>query len=127
MHPRTIVAFVAIIALCASAQEKAGPSGPLPKGLDEMIATALKASPEVLLAEAKLRQAQAELNQTRLKVTRDVVAAFNERKQKQIALEGAVSVMQNVQQAMNSGAVSKTDVDHARVTVGAAELGVAQS
>src|SRR5687767_10648903 len=56
---------------------------PVPTNLDEMIATALKASPEVLLAEAKLRQAQAELNQARLKVTREVVGAFSEKKQRQ--------------------------------------------
>jgi len=130
MQSRALVSLLVSIGLVcsvASAQETAGPTGPIPRNLDAMIATALKASPEVLLAEAKLRQAQAELNQTRLKVTRDIVAAFNDRKQKQLALESAATAMQQTQQAVGAGAVSRSDVDHARMSVGAAELGVAQS
>lgn len=100
---------------------------PIPTSLDEMIATALKASPEVLLAEAKLRQAQAELNQTRLKVTRDVVGAFNERKQKQISLTGSMQRLQEVQKASASGLVERSALEQARGQAGEAELGVAQT
>jgi hypothetical protein len=119
--------LASVLATGAGAQEKAGPAGPVPRNLDEMIATALKASPEVLLAEAKVRQAQAELNQTRLKVTRDVVAAFNERKQKQLAVESAKTQLNHFLERHNNGAGTKTEVDQAKLDVGAAELGLAQS
>ena len=54
--------------------------GNLPQDLDGLVAAALRANPEVLQAEAKLRKAEADLNQARLKATRDVVTAFEDMK-----------------------------------------------
>jgi hypothetical protein len=45
---------------------------PLPDSLDAMIETALRSNPEILLAEAKIRQAQAEMNEIRLRVAQEV-------------------------------------------------------
>lgn len=47
--------------------------------LDGLLASAMRSNPEVLLAEAKVRQAQAELNQVRLQVTRSVMELLAER------------------------------------------------
>jgi hypothetical protein len=52
---------------------------PLPGSLEEMLEVALWSNPDLLVAEAKVRQAQAELNQVRLDVTKQVVGLYNER------------------------------------------------
>lgn len=50
----------------------------LPATLDEALAKALRSNPEVLLAEATVRQAQAEYNQAKLKAVQDVTVAFQQ-------------------------------------------------
>jgi hypothetical protein len=94
----------------------------VPTNLDEMIATALRA--EVLLAEASSAR-RAELNQTRLKVTRDVVGAFNE-KQKQNAM---VSVEREPVRGQDRlvGRHLAAEVEKVRARLGETELGIAQS
>jgi hypothetical protein len=100
---------------------------PIPQGLDEMIASALRSNPEVLLADAKVRQAQAELNQARLKVTRDVVTAFNERKLRVTLRESAGVNLNHAQERVKSGAASQTEFQQARAALGQSELAVAQA
>src|SRR4029453_15236802 len=53
-------------------------SAGIPDRLEDMIALALGSNPEVLQAEAKLRLAQANLNQVRLRTTQDVIETFHE-------------------------------------------------
>ena len=62
MNPRTLLSILAasFLLIAGPGLAQAGPQGPIPQNLDEMIAAALRANPEVVLAEAKLRQAQAE-------------------------------------------------------------------
>ena len=48
----------------------------IPGKLDEALACALHNSPPILVADAKLRQAQAELNEVRLSIARDVTLVF---------------------------------------------------
>ena len=50
----------------------------LPTDLAEMLAVAIESNPEIEQAEAKLRQAQADLKQVRLSVTRQVVTSFHQ-------------------------------------------------
>jgi hypothetical protein len=129
MHLFSLGSLFVLLGSIAVAQETAGPHPPnaLPSNLDQMIATALKSSPDVLLAEAKVRQAQAELHQARLKVARDVVTAFNEKKQQQALFEVAARGLQDMQKVAEAGAVSKPEVDQARLRASEAELGAAQT
>jgi hypothetical protein len=48
-----------------------------PSQLEELLARALKENPDVRVAEAKLREAEAELNRARLQVTQKVVVAHH--------------------------------------------------
>lgn len=52
--------------------------GEMPKDLSAAISRALQRNPQVLIADAKVRQAQAELNEAKLKVVGKVTAAFRE-------------------------------------------------
>src|SRR5437868_10610793 len=48
-------------------------AGKVPR-LEELLSRALKENPDIRVAETKLREAEAELNRTRLQVTQKVVA-----------------------------------------------------
>src|SRR5688572_26321607 len=60
----------------------------LPATLEAMLAVALRSNPDLLLADIATRRAEAELNQTRLKVAHEVSSLFRER---EILLETAAS------------------------------------
>jgi hypothetical protein len=123
MRPVLLASWLLLAAIAAAQQ----PQTPIPSSLDEMIAAALRANPEIVLAEAKLRQAQAELNQVRLQVTRDVVTAFNERHHREGVLAGAARALQDVQKIAANGVMSKTEVDTAKTSVSQAEMAYAQT
>lgn len=50
----------------------------VPESLDAALAAALANNPDILLAAAKVRQAEAELNQVRLKTVQDVLVAYKQ-------------------------------------------------
>ena len=50
----------------------------LPETLSGMIGLALRSNPDILLAEARLKEAEAELNQARIKVTQEVVTTHQQ-------------------------------------------------
>lgn len=50
----------------------------VPDSLESALAAALRNNPDILLADAKVRQAEAELNQVRLKTVQDVLVAYKE-------------------------------------------------
>jgi len=63
------------------------PPAALPATLGEALAQALRSNPEVLLAEATMRQAQAEYNQAKLKAVQDVTVSFHQWKAQQSKVE----------------------------------------
>src|SRR5262249_59137832 len=52
------------------------PPSPAKSKLEEMLEQALKANPDLRVAAAKVQEAEAELNRTRLEVTRKVVTLY---------------------------------------------------
>ncbi len=98
----------------------------IPSTLDETISVALRANPDVVLAEAKLRQAEAELSQVRLKVAREVIALHNEREKQVMAIEQAKLTWERIAQAGGAGAASQTDVLAARFTLQKAQMDLSQ-
>jgi hypothetical protein len=59
----------------------------IPETLSEALAQALESNPELSLAEAKLRQAEAEFYQAKLRTVQDVTIAFHEHQAKRRELE----------------------------------------
>lgn len=81
-----VLLLAGLIGFGAVAQEpppKASPGFPpdwfIPENLEEMLAWAMDRNPKIKLAEAKLRQAQAELNAARLEVAQEVAEVHGER------------------------------------------------
>jgi hypothetical protein len=109
-----------------------------PSQLEQLIAEALQGNPDVRVAEAKMREAEAELNRTRLQVIQKVVAHQHTTE----TLEGMVRTAEarllvaeaNLQIAraearrmdeiVKKGVAAKADVDAARAKVQQAEADV---
>jgi hypothetical protein len=84
-----LVGFVTIGALSFTALVVAGTGSDkdkLPGSLEKMIAAAMTANPEIVLAVAKVRQAEAELNETRLRVTREVTKIDAMRRKQRVVI-----------------------------------------
>lgn len=115
-----VLGGVSMSAAQPSGQQSAGPSqqGGLPPGspkqkavqkksnLEEMLAQALKNNPDIRVAAAKLAEADAELNRTRLQVTQKVVMLYH-------AIETQKKVVENAERrekrAENLGAAISSE------------------
>jgi hypothetical protein len=99
--------------LLAQQEEKPPPAPQLadvPRNLAEMLAVALRSNPEVLQAEAKVRQAQADLNQARLKVMEEVVTAFHEREKQQAAIRSTEQTFARIKEMVKVGKVNEAEL-----------------
>lgn len=86
--------------------------------LQELLTQALKENPDVRVAETKLREAEADLNRTRLQVIRKVVALHQALKSQQAQVETAeanyrhaASTLEGVEEMFNQGRVTKVTLD----------------
>ena len=82
----------------------------LPKTLSGMIGLALRSNPDVLLAEAWLREAEAELNRARLKVTQEVVTTHPQYEMSGSRLKGAAQAFKKGE--VSAGSLSSKAQDH---------------
>jgi hypothetical protein len=109
-RPLFALTWFALAAAFATAQS-------VPSTLDEMIAVGLKSNPDVLLAEAKMRQAEAELLQARLKVTREIVELWNSKRKKEVGLNVIRTEVAEAQQLADKGVGSAAEVRKLRNTL----------
>lgn len=77
--------------------------------LDQLIADALKFNPDLRVAESKVREAEAELNRTRMKVVSDVTYLHAEIQAAQAMVDYAKKQYERSTQLRKSGALSEED------------------
>jgi hypothetical protein len=105
--------------------KQVGPKAPQQKSkLEEMLAEALKNNPDIRVASAKLAEADAELNRTRLQVTQKVVMLYH-------AIETQKKVVENAEKrdkrAQNLGAsISSEELDVIRQSLTLAKAKLAE-
>src|SRR5437879_2727945 len=109
------IRLAALVALggvgLAMAQQPAKPdpkpaaAKPDPNSLEAMLATALKSNPDIQVAEAKLREAEAGLNKARVQVLQQLVAAKNAVDSQKSAVAAAEAVVKRHQELYRSGVV----------------------
>ncbi|RIK76894.1 MAG: hypothetical protein DCC67_13325 [Planctomycetota bacterium] len=94
-----------------------------------LLGAAMTRNPDIVVAEAKVRAAQSELDRTRLDVSRQVVDAFQAvrfaRKSIEIAKAQAANCKEQrarIEELVKTGAVSATEIAAAEVTAREAEL-----
>ncbi len=85
----------------SSAPRAAPPSVP---SIENMLAAALKFNPEIRMAEAKLRDDEAELNRSRLRVMQKVIALHHTLQAHRAAVDGAEKKVQRLSEMVRRGA-----------------------
>jgi len=82
--------------------------------LEDLLDRAIRANPEIALARAEVQRAQAGLQETRLRVVRELTSKFHELQSLQEQLEQAQQIAQNQQQMHELGTVSIREAIAAR-------------
>jgi hypothetical protein len=93
--------------------------------LEEALAQALKDNPDIRVAEAKLQEADAELNRTKLQVMQKVVALHADLQRARAKVAYAESQFKRFQQLHERKAVDETVLDEAQNTLAAAKAELA--
>jgi hypothetical protein len=105
----------------------AGPAGPaVPEDLESLLALAMRGNPEILVAEAKVAQAEAEAHAARLRISHAVLEARAEQAEavrRRAAAEKSASM---TQARVNAGHVSTEEGDRASEALAEAKAAVAE-
>ena len=97
------------------------------QSLEELLATALRNSPDVQVADAKVRGAQAELRRTRMNVLQRVIEGRAAVEAQQAAVAHAEMSLRRIQKIAQNGTVSSDEVQKAEVQLAAARALLAQA
>src|SRR5262249_19275307 len=109
------------------AMGQAGKTGAAPETtLEEMLNKALKDNPDIRVAEAKVREAEAELNRTRLQVTQKVLAFHHARESQKALIKVAEEDLQRVQKLEANKVVPQEEVKEAQQRLSAAKAKLAE-
>ncbi len=124
---RCLGGTVGLVLLCGSlavGQQPTGTSGtaakskaadkPAAKSLEELLAVALKSNPDIRVGDAKVREAEAELNRTRLQTTQKVVTLHRGLEAQKALVESAEAEAQRYLQLERTGAVPAGSLETAR-------------
>jgi hypothetical protein len=124
-----------MLAARAAAQPAAGPEAQksaAPKAipadansLDALLAAALKSNPDILVAEAKVREAEAGLNKARVTVMQQVVAAHGALDNAKATLATVEKILDRIRRISASGQISSIEVEKAEIDVQKAKAAVA--
>jgi len=98
-----------------------GPFGKLPRSLDDLLVQALERNPEILIQQARLREAQAQLNQARLAVTQEVVRLHFRRQEQRKIIEQRSRDLQQVDQLYRAGSAQEAEVRKINIALSQAE------
>jgi hypothetical protein len=97
------------------------------RSLEEALAKALQHSPEVQVAEAKVREAEAELRRTRLALIQRVIEAHSAVDASKVKVAQAEASLVRIQALVNQGAVSSEERQAAENHLAAAKAQLAQT
>jgi hypothetical protein len=131
----TAVALLAsLVLLSGGLAQEAGPDsgdgspgGKIPERLEEMLEIALRTNPDLVLAEAKAREAQAELSQARLRVTQKVATLFHERKRLMETKSSIAARVRRLHALYGTGNASQEEVAEAVLAQADADAKLAQT
>ncbi len=82
----------------------------IPKSLEAKLASASKNNPQVLLAQAKVRQAEAEMKEARLRVVEEVIAAHNGLERQRLMIESRTRSLARTRLLLERGMISGEEI-----------------
>jgi hypothetical protein len=95
---------------------KAKPNQPAAGGLEDLLSQALKNNPDIRVGEAKVREAEAELNRTRMTVAQKVVALYHSIDIGRKARDESKANYDRVVRLSQTGAVAQEDFRAAKLS-----------
>jgi multidrug efflux pump subunit AcrA (membrane-fusion protein) len=104
----------------------AGSKQKLPERLEDLLASAMDTNPDVLLAEAGVREATAKLNQVRLEVAQRAAALFHERKKHRTSLAALRQRYEEVHKLYAAGREQQQRVREIGLEMAEADAAIAQ-
>jgi hypothetical protein len=101
-------------------EPKTPPRHPAPKKesaltLEQLLSKALKDNPDIRVAESKLREAEAELNRTRLQVTQKAVTLHQSLERQKGLIADLAANLQQAQKLFDQGRIPVTDFNRPRL------------
>src|SRR5262249_39545516 len=94
--------------------------------LEEWLAQALKSNPDIRVAEAKQREAEAEWNRTRLLVMKKVTAHYHAWLAQKAAVQQAEANWNRISRLAKSAVISAEEVDKAQAELASAKAKLAE-
>lgn len=98
-----------------------GALAPLPDQLDTLLEQALASNPEILVKDAELREAIADLHRTRLAVTQQVVRLHFQRIEERAVVAASRRSLAMARQLTRNGSMSEGELDEASIALAQAE------
>lgn len=95
------------------------------RSLEELLAAALRHSPDVQVAEAKVREAEAELRRTRLTLLQKIIEAHGAVDVNRAAATHAEAMFRRIAKIVQSGQASAEELDKAQAALAAAKAQLA--
>jgi hypothetical protein len=105
-----LIAVAGVGLAMAQQPAKPVPAKPDPNSLEAMLSVALKSNPDIQVAEAKLREAEAGLNKARVQVLQQLVTAKNAVDSQKAAVAAAEATLRRYQELRNTGAIDMASV-----------------
>src|SRR5262249_43952319 len=104
------------------------PAKPDPNSLEALITDALKSHPDLRVAEAKVRDAEAALNQTRFQIIRQVSTAYSALQESKSTLLAAETLLHKFTELQKTGVADASQIEFtkARLEVERARADVAK-
>jgi hypothetical protein len=110
---------------------QAPPEKPVPeagkRSLEELLATALRSSPDVQVAQAKVREAEAELRRTRLTLLQKLIEASAAIDTQRVAVMRAEQNLKRVSELSKTGAITNAELTTSEMSLTAAKTALAQA
>ena len=127
MTTRVIAVLVLLLPAAGARVPEAGAGGAPPPAEDDMTLRALRSNPEVLRADAKVREAEAALREVRLRVIRDLAVARAERDRLSAAVRKTESDVERMRQLVSTGQAPVEAVGEAEAALAEARARRAQT
>src|SRR5262245_57147025 len=118
-------ALAAIMIGTVHSQTPPGAPGKAPDaGLEELLTTALRNNPDILVAEAKVREAELELRRCKMQLVTNITSARNKVREAQQMADVRAQEFQSQSDLKRKGVTTDSDYRHSETQLAQAKMGL---
>src|SRR5262245_56966110 len=121
-------ALATIMIGAVHSQTPPGAPGKAPDaGLEELLTAALRNNPDILIAEAKVREAELELRRCKMQLVNNIAAARNKMTEARQLAEARLRELEHQSELRKKGVTSEGDFRHTETQLAQAKMAVVQA